>query len=340
LIPLRDHRKGAISSATSADAPGGVALTSHSDPVDLALTLVHEFQHQKLVALLDLVPLHRASPAAVYYAPWRADPRPLGGLLHGAYAFLGVAGFWFERWANEPGSRALAASFEFAWCRQAVSEVLPRLFGAGTLTDLGVRFVGRMAARIEQWRDAPIPDDAAARARDVAADTWLQWRLRNLRPDHERVARWADAWVAGRPCPRPEPPPTEIHSGGRVSARHARFRLAHLCLGDPETFRHIRRSPADARVYDASPADVRYVDGDLEGADELFRSEFARGGPRRLDSFAGLTLVRGRLQTPASYLYLECPEALYALSERLRASSGSAPDPDELAEWIAEARPR
>ncbi len=340
LIPLREHREGAISSATSADAPGGIALTAHADPVDLALTLVHEFQHLKLVALLDLIPLYRASPAAVYYAPWRADPRPFGGLLQGAYAFLGVAGFWFERWAKEHGGRALAASFEFAWCRQAVSDVLTRLLDADVLTDLGVRFVLQMAARVEGWRDAPIPGEAAMHAQDMAADTWAQWRLRNLRPDPVRIARWADAWLAGRSCPCPEAPATEILSGGLVSARHARFRLVHLRLGDPKRFQRILRSPADARAYNATPADAHYVGGDLDRAAELFRSELAHR-PSQVTSFAGLALVRRRSQTPTSRLYVECPEALYALSDRLRALSGSglAPDPDELAEWIAAARP-
>ena len=59
----------------------------------LASVLVHECQHAKLNAVLDLIPLSRPDQAR-YYAPWREDPRPLGGLLHGAYAYLGVSDFW------------------------------------------------------------------------------------------------------------------------------------------------------------------------------------------------------------------------------------------------------
>jgi hypothetical protein len=36
------------------------------------------------------------------YAPWRSGPRPLNGLLQGAYAFLGVSGFWRQQ-RRSPG---------------------------------------------------------------------------------------------------------------------------------------------------------------------------------------------------------------------------------------------
>ncbi|WP_433731951.1 aKG-HExxH-type peptide beta-hydroxylase [Actinoplanes sp. CA-051413] len=30
----------------------------------------------------------------MHHAPWRDNPRPLGGLMHGVYAFFGFAGLW------------------------------------------------------------------------------------------------------------------------------------------------------------------------------------------------------------------------------------------------------
>ena len=53
------------------------------------MTLVHEFQHSKLSAMLDLVPLTDPDDHGRYFAPWRVDPRPLAGLLQGVYAFVG-----------------------------------------------------------------------------------------------------------------------------------------------------------------------------------------------------------------------------------------------------------
>jgi HEXXH motif-containing protein len=55
------------------------------------VTLVHEFQHSELSVVPDLTRLYDAGPDEFYYAPWRNDPRPFGGLLQGVYAFIGVA---------------------------------------------------------------------------------------------------------------------------------------------------------------------------------------------------------------------------------------------------------
>ena len=68
-------------------------MSRQPDKYTCAETLVHETQHLKLCALLDLVTLARPDDGRRYYAPWRPDPRPAGGLLQGAYAFLGVSGF-------------------------------------------------------------------------------------------------------------------------------------------------------------------------------------------------------------------------------------------------------
>lgn len=86
-------------SSTAGDAFGGVTASRPDDVAQLAATLVHEFQHTKLGGLMHLESLCEetpdpAPPEALFYAPWRDDPRPLGGLLQGIYAFLGVTRFW------------------------------------------------------------------------------------------------------------------------------------------------------------------------------------------------------------------------------------------------------
>ncbi|MFI9167951.1 HEXXH motif domain-containing protein [Streptomyces lincolnensis] len=86
-------------SASSGDSFGGMVIARPSSALALAETLVHEFQHSKLAALLHLFPLLDDDREERYYAPWRPDPRHLTGLLHGAYAFTGVAGFWRDRMA-------------------------------------------------------------------------------------------------------------------------------------------------------------------------------------------------------------------------------------------------
>ena len=48
-----------------------------ADGETLALLLIHEFQHVKLGAVLDLLDLCDPADRRLFYAPWRDDPRPL-----------------------------------------------------------------------------------------------------------------------------------------------------------------------------------------------------------------------------------------------------------------------
>lgn len=54
--------------------------------------MAHELQQLKRSALLDVAALTEPDDRRCY-APWRDDPRPVSGLLQGAYAFLGVSSF-------------------------------------------------------------------------------------------------------------------------------------------------------------------------------------------------------------------------------------------------------
>jgi HEXXH motif-containing protein len=169
-------------SATSRDAYGTVALSAPTGASPLAATLVHEVQHAKLGALLDLVPLLEGPADARWYAPWRDDPRPLGGLLHGAYAHLGVAGFWRrQRWLDAAPEARMHAHAEFARWRDQTAEAVRTLRASGALTGAGERFVDGMAATLEQWQGERVPAEAAARARDAAERHRRAWKLRHAR---------------------------------------------------------------------------------------------------------------------------------------------------------------
>jgi HEXXH motif-containing protein len=59
--------------------------------------VVHEYGHQKLDAILALDPLFRGDGGeAIYYSPWKDDPRPLTGLLHAVYSFAIVLSFYCD----------------------------------------------------------------------------------------------------------------------------------------------------------------------------------------------------------------------------------------------------
>ena len=74
LTPSPARERFRPRSVTSEDAFGGLEASEPDDPVQLAVTLVHEFQHTKLGGLLHLTPLTTHEPATatpLWYAPWR-----------------------------------------------------------------------------------------------------------------------------------------------------------------------------------------------------------------------------------------------------------------------------
>jgi HEXXH motif-containing protein len=161
----------------SASAPenyGIAALSYIDDPAALAVSLIHEFQHAKLAVLIDAVPLYRSGRDERFYAPWREDPRPVGALLQGTYAFLAVADIWRVRRAR-PALRAEAQE-AFALWRSRVTEATQTLRDSGLLTAAGERFVAGMAATVAGWAAEPVPawaDARAARIRVAHRRRWL-----------------------------------------------------------------------------------------------------------------------------------------------------------------------
>jgi HEXXH motif-containing protein len=175
LTPLRPPLGGQVS-ATSRDAFGAIFLSAPQDPVSLAVTMAHEVQHAKLSALLDIVPMTLQDDGSRYYAPWREDPRPISGLLQGAYAFLGVAGFWLRQSRSADGASALA---EFARWRGAVRLVVDTLAESDRLTGPGRAFVSGMDQTIRRWDAEPVPGEALDAARQASEEHWEGWRQRN-----------------------------------------------------------------------------------------------------------------------------------------------------------------
>ena len=152
-------------SATLADAFGCVLMSRPGDARSAALTLVHEVQHAKLTVLLDLLPLLEPTASERFYAPWRPDPRPLLGLLHGAYAHVGVVGFWKRQRDLESDSRkARQAEIEFARWARATTETLALLATRPELTEHGHEVVARMLETLDVWSREPVSTSARTEA--------------------------------------------------------------------------------------------------------------------------------------------------------------------------------
>ncbi|MER5322756.1 HEXXH motif domain-containing protein [Streptosporangium roseum] len=180
LAPMAPEN-GGQSSASSRETFGCVALSEPLDGCSLAVTLAHEVQHAKLSALLDVVTLLAPDDGSRHYAPWRDDPRPLGGLLQGAYAYLGVTEFWRRQRAHEKGKAAVLASAEFAQWREAARMVCGTLAGSGRLTEAGEIFVTGMIARLDGCAAEPVPDEALTLAHEASRRHRDRWAERNRR---------------------------------------------------------------------------------------------------------------------------------------------------------------
>ncbi|MBT2468514.1 radical SAM protein [Streptomyces sp. ISL-66] len=149
LVPLSGSSRA---TGGTLPAAAGSVLARAQPPPALAATLVHEVQHGKLAALAEAVTLHTADRSARYWAPWRDDPRPLEGLLRGAYAHLALAGYWQR--AALYGARGAWA--QHARIRSQVAAALPVLQGCTELTGAGRVFVDSMVAA-ERAMDGVLP---------------------------------------------------------------------------------------------------------------------------------------------------------------------------------------
>jgi len=174
IVPLMRPPHGQVSSS-SPETFGAIALSRPPDACTLASTLAHEVQHIKLSALLDLIPLALPDDGRRFYAPWREDPRPVSGLLQGAYAYVGVSGFWRRQRELRP---ELDAHVEFARWREAAALVTGVLRSSGQLTAKGREFVQVMEGTLQAWQAEPVPEMARRRAISESEQHMARWQER------------------------------------------------------------------------------------------------------------------------------------------------------------------
>ncbi|MFC0530626.1 HEXXH motif domain-containing protein [Phytohabitans kaempferiae] len=334
LVPLHTERTNHGVNVTSLDAFGAVSLTRPVDGISLAVGLLHEFQHAKLGALIDLVPLHERDDRPRYYAPWRDDPRPLGALLQGVYAFHGVTDFWRVQRHLASGGQARYAQVEFVRWRDRVWRTLGVLEESERFTGVGRRLLARMRAVQREWWDEPAPADAVELAREAAEDHLVGWRLRNARPDAAAVSRLAEAWRAGRACPA-EAVAVEVAPSARALAQSVRLDLVRLRVVDPSRFASLVADPRGLGrvVSHATGADLALAGGDAVAARDAYAAELA-ADPDRLDAWIGLSLACQRLE-PRLF---DFPELCLAVHRHLRESGDPAPDPVALGRWLVPVR--
>jgi HEXXH motif-containing protein len=328
------HRFNTFSA--SADESFGCATVSlPPDPVTLAVTMVHEFQHSKLAAVQHLVRLYAGAGQERLYVPWRADPRPLPGVLQGVYAFLGITEFWRSQRQAATGDAARFAHLEFAHWREQTWRAWNTLRAAEDLTDLGHRFVSGMGARLEPWLAEPVPADVLAAADAIAADHRATWRIRHVRPEQADVERLADAWMDGQARPPLLPVrPFLVAEAEWSTRRAARIALIRLSIADPEAFQRFLEAPPIEDLRDLVPGDVAYVSGDHAIAARTYRDQIT-ADPSRRGAWVGLGLALAAAGSDAAaHAILERPELVRALYQEIQARKDDPPPPDTVAAWL------
>ncbi|MET8148441.1 aKG-HExxH-type peptide beta-hydroxylase [Actinoplanes sp. NPDC049668] len=299
VVPVEADPAARGISATSADAFGAVAMSEPADATALAVGLLHETQHSVLNAVNYLFDLHE-EPDALGYSPWRDDPRPASGILHGAYAYLSVARFRRAH-ADDP-----LDAFEFARWRSAVVTAADELLSGGGLTAAGSRFVTALRAEALPWLDEPVAPAAARLAAGANADHRLRWRLRNLSVDPADARALAGAWRRGDSPPR-------VASRLRAAPRRAleasaRLDLAHAVL---------RGEPAYG-----TGGDLAYVRGERDAAVRAYAGSLM-SVPGDDAAWAGLVLAGGLSAEPE------------VLAAAYRALNDRNVDPITLATWLS-----
>jgi HEXXH motif-containing protein len=116
---------------------------------DLAESLVHEAHHTKLDCLHELVPLYHPTGGALHRVGWRPDPRPVPGVLQGAYAHLALTDLWARarRSTAVPEAWRGQAERQLDACWADVGEALSILRESDELTFAGREFVEEMEKR-------------------------------------------------------------------------------------------------------------------------------------------------------------------------------------------------
>ncbi|WP_367129547.1 HEXXH motif domain-containing protein [Saccharothrix sp. HUAS TT1] len=325
-------------SGSVSDGYGAAIISEPHDGLQLAVTLVHEYQHSKLNAVGHLVPLTRVDPATTCYAPWRDDARPVSGLYQGVNAFLAVVEFWERQRARLSGADAALAHFDFALYRTQVGEALHALRRHPSLTRAGQRFADRLAERLAAVADLAVPADLLSAAETAALDHRAAWRATHLHSPRAHVLECVERWFAGEPAPTRVPRPTVV-AADEPPRLDAKAILTRVLLADRAEFEAMRADPSGV-VGEVAPdlveADFAVVAGEHERARALYAAELGAGS-NRPGAWSGFGLALRHLSPgPAARALLEHPHLVRAVRNGI-AAGGEAPDVRGLAAWLGAA---
>lgn len=326
VVPLVDPDTDHASSATSEDALGAVYCTLPRDARSLAATLIHEAQHTHLYLIQALTRL-LGDDGRLFYSPYRADPRPLGGVLHGVFAGVALARFWHREIVAGDISYSPALEFERAW--QQAESALDVLRASDSLTRHGHLVTDHLEHLLERLRTDRSSDTAQVVARLTVEDHAITWRLRHLAPSastvDDLVATLRHGYSPVHPCP------DSLLRGSVEESLTDDRRLLLAYRPDPgENSATARRS--DSR----SIADQLLLDGRHAEAAGMYELCIAEGD-RSDSTWAGLALAASAVAGQGRRTLSTHPEVVRQL--HLSIWQGGAADPAHwtprrLAAWL------
>ena len=150
IVPIHPEAAGLRLSGSTRTAFGAVAVALPDAPGALGELLLHEMQHLKLAVLADQFDLFDRADGRRFSVPWRRDPRPVYGLLHGTYAHLAVAELWRARAVARPDRATID---RYCTYRSWVEDGIEVMHTAGCLLPAGERFVAGMRGAVSGWVD-------------------------------------------------------------------------------------------------------------------------------------------------------------------------------------------
>jgi hypothetical protein len=143
-IPVVSPQSDIHLSSSSSEIIGSFYISYSEDTFILSEAIVHEYHHNKLnlILCLDSILIDNFKKRK-YYSPWRKDARPLIGLLHGCFAFWGVASYWGKYLEVHKNTNSLEAEISTDRLKHRLENLLVQL-------DIGFDILEKNAAFTEE----------------------------------------------------------------------------------------------------------------------------------------------------------------------------------------------
>lgn len=126
IVPAPQRKPFEAYSSSTNTSIGSIRASLPTSPEAALETLLHEYSgHSKLNKIMNVLNVNKPDDrGATLYAPWRDDPRPSGGVLHGIYSFSRVVDFYdnYRKIVPDDSPEANLADFErLLWSEQVLT---------------------------------------------------------------------------------------------------------------------------------------------------------------------------------------------------------------------------